>query len=103
MPPPRLSGRPCTRSPTGRRSSTGTPSCARRRAGGINGRVRMTTTVESGRSERERQAGNDRLIVVSCDSHVGPRMKEDLRQYCPASFLEQYDEWASGQKSTFKT
>jgi predicted TIM-barrel fold metal-dependent hydrolase len=30
-------------------------------------------------------------VVVSCDSHVGPRLREDLREYCPKRHLEQYD------------
>lgn len=30
-------------------------------------------------------------MIVSCDSHVGPRLREDLRQYCPEKYLEQYD------------
>ena len=30
-------------------------------------------------------------VVVSCDSHVGPRLREDLREYCPKAYLEQYD------------
>jgi predicted TIM-barrel fold metal-dependent hydrolase len=31
------------------------------------------------------------LVVVSTDSHVGPRLKEDLRQYCPKKYLDEYD------------
>jgi len=33
------------------------------------------------------------LIVVTADSHVGPRLKEDLREYCPQQYLEEYDEF----------
>jgi predicted TIM-barrel fold metal-dependent hydrolase len=33
------------------------------------------------------------LIVVTADSHVGPRLKEDLRDYCPKRYLEEYDEF----------
>jgi predicted TIM-barrel fold metal-dependent hydrolase len=33
------------------------------------------------------------LIVVTADSHVGPRLKEDLREYCPQRYLEEYDEF----------
>jgi predicted TIM-barrel fold metal-dependent hydrolase len=29
--------------------------------------------------------------IVSSDTHVGPRMKEDLRPYCPRQYLEQFD------------
>ena len=33
------------------------------------------------------------LAITSGDSHFGPRM-EDLRPYCPAAFLDQFDEYA---------
>ena len=31
------------------------------------------------------------VIIVSADSHVGPRLREDLRGYCPARRLDDYD------------
>jgi predicted TIM-barrel fold metal-dependent hydrolase len=31
------------------------------------------------------------VVVVSADSHVGPRIKEDLRPYCPSSHLDEFD------------
>ena len=31
------------------------------------------------------------LIIVSSDSHVGPRLAEDLRPYCPAQHLDDFD------------
>src|SRR5260370_37006631 len=33
------------------------------------------------------------LTLVTADSHIGPRLKEDLRAYCPKSYLEDYDEF----------
>jgi predicted TIM-barrel fold metal-dependent hydrolase len=33
------------------------------------------------------------LIVVTADSHVGPRLRDDLREYCPKPYLEEYDEF----------
>jgi predicted TIM-barrel fold metal-dependent hydrolase len=30
-------------------------------------------------------------VLVSCDSHVGPRLQEDLRQYCPEKYLAEFD------------
>jgi predicted TIM-barrel fold metal-dependent hydrolase len=33
------------------------------------------------------------LIVVTTDSHIGPRLKDDLRAYCPKAYLEDYDEF----------
>ena len=32
------------------------------------------------------------LVLVSLDGHVGPRLEEDLRPYCPAAHLAAYDE-----------
>jgi predicted TIM-barrel fold metal-dependent hydrolase len=31
------------------------------------------------------------LVVVSVDSHVGPRLAEDLRPYCPSAHLADFD------------
>jgi predicted TIM-barrel fold metal-dependent hydrolase len=31
------------------------------------------------------------LIVVSCDTHIGPRLRDDLRPYCPAARLDDFD------------
>jgi predicted TIM-barrel fold metal-dependent hydrolase len=36
-------------------------------------------------------------IVVSCDSHAGPKLREQLREYCPHEYLEQFDEDAAAQ------
>jgi predicted TIM-barrel fold metal-dependent hydrolase len=33
------------------------------------------------------------LVVVSSDSHIGPRLKEDLRPYCESRYLEEFDEF----------
>jgi predicted TIM-barrel fold metal-dependent hydrolase len=33
------------------------------------------------------------LIVVTTDSHIGPRLAEDLRPYCPAEHLDDYDDF----------
>jgi len=37
-------------------------------------------------------------VIVSSDSHVGPRLEEDLRPYCPAGWLEEFDNDMSKQK-----
>lgn len=34
---------------------------------------------------------DEHLIVVSTDNHIGPRLKEDLRAYCPQRHLDEYD------------
>ncbi len=35
--------------------------------------------------------GNAPIVVVSCDSHVGPKLREQLRDYCPQKYLEEFD------------
>ena len=34
---------------------------------------------------------DEKVMIVSCDAHIGPRIKEDLREYCPKKYLEDYD------------
>lgn len=34
------------------------------------------------------------LTIVTCDAHIGPRLIEDLRPYCPAGDLDAFDEFA---------
>jgi predicted TIM-barrel fold metal-dependent hydrolase len=31
------------------------------------------------------------LVIVSCDTHIGPRLREDLRPYCPKGVLDDFD------------
>jgi len=40
-------------------------------------------------------SGSKRMIIVSGDSHVGPRLKEDLRPYCPQQYLEEFDRFVA--------
>ena len=42
-----------------------------------------------------RDSGSERAIVVSNDTHIGPRLVEDLREYCPSSYLEEFDRFAA--------
>lgn len=37
--------------------------------------------------------------VVSCDSHVGPLLEEQLRPYCPSALLDRFDEFAAAQRA----
>ena len=41
------------------------------------------------------------LVLVSADSHVGPRLK-DLRDYCPAAYLSDYDDYTSARQEAAK-
>ena len=38
------------------------------------------------------------LIVVSADTHIGPRVHEDLRPYCPKDRLDDFDAYVDGLK-----
>ncbi|HVC13992.1 MAG TPA: amidohydrolase family protein [Acidimicrobiales bacterium] len=44
--------------------------------------------------------GSTRLTVMSADSHVGPRLEEDLRQYCPKQHLEEFDRFSAANAKT---
>ncbi len=37
-------------------------------------------------------------VLATCDSHVGPRLVEDLRQYCPQKYLDDFDEFVADTK-----
>ncbi len=43
------------------------------------------------RSETDGQRTSAPYVVVSCDTHIGPRLAEDLRPYCPEDLLEPFD------------
>jgi predicted TIM-barrel fold metal-dependent hydrolase len=34
------------------------------------------------------------LVIVSCDTHIGPRLNDDLRPYCPPKLLDAFDAFA---------
>ena len=43
---------------------------------------------------------DEKVVIVSCDTHIGPRVKEDLRDYCPKKYLEEFDDfvkWCEAQ------
>lgn len=42
---------------------------------------------------------NDPVIVVSGDSHVGPLMKEQLRDYCPTPYLAEFDAYVAAYEA----
>lgn len=43
----------------------------------------------------------DPMVVVSVDTHVGPRLAEDLRPYCPSKHLDQFDRFVE-ETTAFK-
>jgi predicted TIM-barrel fold metal-dependent hydrolase len=40
-------------------------------------------------------SGSDPVVVVSNDTHIGPRLVQDLRPYCPGKYLEEFDRFAT--------
>src|SRR3954471_21132327 len=34
-------------------------------------------------------------VIVSSDTHIGPRLVEDLRPYCPKQYLVAFDDFAA--------
>ena len=43
--------------------------------------------------DREDPVG-DNVVIVSVDTHVGPRVREDLLPYCPSGHLDDLDDFA---------
>ena len=39
------------------------------------------------------------LVVVSSDTHIGPRLAEDLRDYCPARARAEFDDLVSARRA----
>jgi predicted TIM-barrel fold metal-dependent hydrolase len=46
--------------------------------------------------ETARLSTSKPLVVVSADTHIGPRVAQDLRSYCPEAYLPQFDEFVDG-------
>ena len=44
-------------------------------------------------------SAQDPVIVVSCDSHVGPRLRQDLRAYCPQRYLADFDAFVAAHEA----
>ena len=42
---------------------------------------------------------DDRYVVVSIDSHVGPSVKDQLRDYCEAKYLDDFDRFVTEMES----
>lgn len=42
--------------------------------------------------------GGEPAVVVSCDGHVGPRLREQLRPYCPSRLRDAFDEFAAAHE-----
>jgi hypothetical protein len=54
------------------------------------------TTNESEVTPGQRSAP---LVIVSCDTHAGPRLVADLRPYCPRGLLSDFDAYAADLSS----
>src|SRR3954471_10237426 len=40
-------------------------------------------------------SASEPVVVVSNDTHIGPRLVEDLRDYCPSQHLDEFDRFAA--------
>ena len=52
----------------------------------------MTAIVTEAEASQSR--GSAPYAVVSCDTHIGPRLVQDLRPYCPKDRLDEFDAYA---------
>jgi predicted TIM-barrel fold metal-dependent hydrolase len=55
-------------------------------------------TVSTTATERPGGSGTAPLVIVSCDTHIGPRLVEDLRPYCPTDLLDDFDAYARARE-----
>jgi predicted TIM-barrel fold metal-dependent hydrolase len=55
--------------------------------------MRNVATDQPEHGRREAVAGG--LAIISCDGHVGPSVKHQLRAYCEAAYLPEFDEFSS--------
>ena len=56
-------------------------------------------TVTAANSEIHGRRTSAPYVVVSSDTHIGPRLNEDLRSYCPKNVLERFDAYAGELKA----
>jgi predicted TIM-barrel fold metal-dependent hydrolase len=45
-------------------------------------------------AKAEAAQGSGPIVIVSCDTHAGPRLVEDLRQYCPPQLVDDFDAYS---------
>ena len=50
------------------------------------------TTTEADAGAGQRSAP---IVIVSCDTHIGPRLVDELRVYCPAGLHDEFDAFAT--------
>ena len=48
--------------------------------------------------ERDEKS-DDPIVIVSSDTHVGPRLQQDLRPYCPNRYLTAFDDFVERDKA----
>jgi predicted TIM-barrel fold metal-dependent hydrolase len=54
------------------------------------------TTTDAGAGTAQ---GSTPLVIVSCDTHIGPRLVDDLRPYCPEGLLGDFDAYDESLKA----
>lgn len=58
-----------------------------------------TTTNTTTNTDAATGKGSAPLVIVSCDTHIGPRLVEDLRPYCPKNLLDEFDAYSGDLKA----
>ena len=38
---------------------------------------------------------DDKVVIVSCDTHIGPRLREDLRSTARRQYLDDFDDFTT--------
>src|SRR3954453_22712470 len=41
-----------------------------------------------------------KVPIVTCDAHVGPLLEEQLRDYCPKKYLQDFDEFVASVRTS---
>ena len=59
----------------------------------------MAENGQNGQNGHE-PSSSDPLVVVSCDTHIGPLIKQQLREYCPKKYLEDFDAFVAYVEGT---
>lgn len=44
-------------------------------------------------------SGSHATVIVSNDTHIGPRLIEDLSAFCPKKYLEEFDRFTASTHS----
>jgi predicted TIM-barrel fold metal-dependent hydrolase len=52
-------------------------------------------TITTSEAESSSEQASEPLVIVSCDTHIGPRLTDDLRPCCPKALLDDFDQYSN--------